>query len=606
MNHQKRLLQMENIHLSYGNTRALNGVDFDLYRGEIHAIVGEHGAGKSSLVRILSGGVPKQRGRIILDDKEFVCFTPQSAINAGIGTVFQEIQLIPQFTAVENVFASRMPQSIFGAVNRDAMIEKCKSLFESLHIDVELGISVSHFTPPEQCMICVARSLAFDPCILILDEINQKLTPTQMKVVYDLIYQRKASDQAVIYISDDIDEILRLADRVTILKNGSRRATELTKDLDNYKLYKLTYSYALRNKVTGIDRLSSYIADSFFTELMQALPLGIILVDTAGSIRIANQRALEIMDTNPDTVKNRILKEVLDDLQFERGGEVWDKIVNRERYEWDELKITGAKAVTVRVYPIQDRDNTALGSTVLIQDTSLERYLEEYLVMTEKTASIAEVATGVAHEINNPLCSIKNYLSLIKSERLDQNSKTRLKLIENEINRIVVIVSSLLSFSRSKDIVEANVDIPGVVAEVVMLLNHQLVEKEINIEVSTSGEDISIFGKENKIKQLILNLVVNSIDAVLQGGKISIVITRLTQEDVVEIKIRDNGYGIPQDIQAKIFEPFFSTKVNRKNTGLGLSICRHIVDEHGGLIRFQSDPGRGTVFIVQLPRRKAT
>lgn len=604
MKRRNDLLQMKNIHLAYGQVQALKGVDFDLYRGEIHAIIGEHRAGKSSLVRILSGDVAKQHGSIVYCRKEYNAFTPKSAIRNGIGIVYQDLQIIPQLSAVENVFAGRMLRNAFGALHKDLMFERCRSLFAMLRMDFDLEISASQLTIAEQCMICVARCLLNDPSVLILDEINQILTPGEMRTIYDLILARKADGKSIIYISDDMDEVLRLADRVTVLKNGFRRGTEITKDLDKYKLFQLTYSYAVKKQKSEYDRMSSYMADRFFTNLIQALPLGIIVVDTSNRIRIINQRTLDIVDKNPDMMKNRFLHQVLEDVQLERRREIMGKLSARQPGTWEELRIAGDRRVSIHVFPNQDEGNVVFGSTILIGDISLESHIEEYLIMSEKMSSIAEVATGVAHEINNPLCSIRNYLSLIEKEGLQQKSKTRLELVEREIDRIVSIVRGLLSFSRREDFMTANVDIHKVVNDVALLLTHQVAEKHIDLTVEVHGEDLSIFGEENKIKQLLINLLINSIDAVLLDGKISIHVSDLADDGFVEIRVRDNGYGIPRDVQGKIFEPFFSSKMNRKNTGLGLSICRHIVDQHEGIISFESVPGKETIFTVRLPRTR--
>jgi len=137
--------------------------------------------------------------------------------------------------------------------------------------------------------------------------------------------------------------------------------------------------------------------------------------------------------------------------------------------------------------------------------------------------------------------------------------------------------------------------------ETILLLQHALAEKRINLIKNYQKKEIFILGDENKLKQLFMNLIMNSIDAVLDNGTIIIQLTEKSAEKYVEITIEDNGSGIPDDVADKIFRPFFSTKISKKNTGLGLSISRHIVQEHKGTITFVSTPGQNTRFTVRLP-----
>lgn len=114
---------------------------------------------------------------------------------------------------------------------------------------------------------------------------------------------------------------------------------------------------------------------------------------------------------------------------------------------------------------------------------------------------------------------------------------------------------------------------------------------------------MEIVGDENRLKQLFLNLLLNSIDAVLDGGTVRVRVAASREDRFAEVTVSDNGYGIPAEIQGKIFDPFFSTKVNKKNVGLGLSICQHIAEAHEGIITFTSVPGELTEFKVKLPLR---
>ena len=207
---------------------------------------------------------------------------------------------------------------------------------------------------------------------------------------------------------------------------------------------------------------------------------------------------------------------------------------------------------------------------------------------------------GVAHEMNNALFAIQNYLEVIRGKNKDPGIEERLTRIEKEITRISDIVSSLLSFSRLPARPRCVVDLRAVVENSVILLQHAFREKAVAVETDLSESPIEVRGDENRLTQVVLNLAANAVDAVLSGGSIRIS-TRRIPGGMAEVVVKDDGCGIPEDQSARIFDPFFTTKLSRKNTGLGLSICRNIIEEHKGEISFESKPGSGTTFFVRLP-----
>ncbi len=138
-----------------------------------------------------------------------------------------------------------------------------------------------------------------------------------------------------------------------------------------------------------------------------------------------------------------------------------------------------------------------------------------------------------------------------------------------------------------------------IIDEVVLLVDHKIREKSIDLRLPVRGEDILVFGEENSLKQVFVNLIINSAEAVLERGKITIEVKRIEPDDCVEVSVTDDGCGIPPELADKIFDPFFSTKAGKKNTGLGLSICQHIVESHDGIIICSSR--EDTTMSVRLP-----
>jgi signal transduction histidine kinase/ABC-type branched-subunit amino acid transport system ATPase component len=600
MKASRLLLQMRNIHVTYEKVQALNGIDFDLYPGEIHALIGEHRAGKSSLVKILSGAVRKREGDIFFNGKRINFFTPRSATMHGIGMVYQNLNIIPNLNAVKNIFAGQMIINRWGFLDYDQMLRRTIELFRQLEFNIDPSLPLYRLTLWQQYMVEFARILVMNPSLIILDEVSNKLTPEEMKTLYRVMYEKRNEGKSIIYITHNIDEILQLADRVTILKNGYRRGTENVKDLDQFRLFQLTYSFAINKQEPGKEEKRFWIIKRYVENIIQHLPVGVIVFDAKDKVQIVNYAALELLKTDHESILKKAASELLAGIKIDIGAEIAEKIQDRAEASWDEVKMPEEALTKISVIPFKDRDYRFLGTTMIIQDVSIDHYLQSYFVRSEKMASVAELAVGVAHEINNPLYIVKNYFELIRDDTLDRSARRRIDEIEKEVDRIVEIVSSLLSFSRIRDFPAKRVNLVYVLEEVLLLLHHTLSKKNIILKKNLPAQQVEIFGDENKLKQLFINLINNSIEAVLDEGVIGVDLLRNNGEKKTEVVVSDNGYGIPRDIQDSIFKPFYSTKINKRNTGLGLSICQHIVREHGGEISFSSLPGEKTSFRVQF------
>lgn len=595
------LLQMRNISVQYGNFWALRNVDFDLYRGEIHALVGEHRAGKSSLVKLLSGAVKKKEGEIVFQDKKLGDVTPKLAIRRGIGIVYQNLSVIPALNAVENIFTGRMIRTLYGTLNHSRMIEQTLSLFEKIEVDFDITRPLYKLPVGYQHMVEFARVLMMDPELIILDELSNKLTPEEMKKVYRIVFEQKNNGKSVIYITHNMDEIIRLADRVTILKDGFRRGTEQVKELDKYRLFQLTYSFTVDQEKLEYSEKKLFLITRYINSIVQNLPIGAVVLDPKNRVHLINSKAREILNYQDSDVILKPVDSLLAKFQDHDRKQIIEIIDKREKHSYGELDTTNGLSVRCVIFPFKDERNVVLGTVLLLQDVSLDRDMESYLIQSEKMASVAAVSVGVAHEINNPLFIIQNYVELLKNKGLEEDVQLKLSKIEKELGRIMEIVSSLLSFSRVKHTPLKEVNLAALINDVVLLLHHNLLQKNIDVQKAYTDGEIKIEGDENRLKQLVLNLMMNSIEAVLDGGIIRCSLAEDRQAGFIEIGVRDNGYGIPGDIRDHIFQPFYSSKINKKNTGLGLSICQQIAEEHGGFIDFASQPGKYTEFTVRLP-----
>jgi signal transduction histidine kinase/uncharacterized membrane protein len=229
---------------------------------------------------------------------------------------------------------------------------------------------------------------------------------------------------------------------------------------------------------------------------------------------------------------------------------------------------------------------------------------------TSRMASIGRLAAGVAHEINNPLAIINEKAGLIQdlvtySDKYQDDERLR-KIVEDVISNVErcgVITHRLLGFARHVEVNVEEVDLRKIINEVLSFLNKEAEYREIEINVDT-GDDLPRFESDRgKLQQIFLNLVNNSFQAMKNGGHLHIFIHK-ADPGWIEVRVKDNGCGIPQGDLKRIFEPFFSTKKRTGGTGLGLSITYGLVRELGGDVDVHSEVGRGTEFVISLPYDK--
>jgi signal transduction histidine kinase len=237
--------------------------------------------------------------------------------------------------------------------------------------------------------------------------------------------------------------------------------------------------------------------------------------------------------------------------------------------------------------------------------SELERS-QEHLLQSEKLAMVGKLAAGVAHTIRNPLTSVKMRLfSMRRALNLHPDQQEDFDVISEEIRHIDTIVRNFLEFSRPPKLKMQRVSPSDVVDLALQLLRHRLESYNVEVKVIRPRHLPEICVDPDQLKEVLVNLLINACEAMVDGGLIEI-----KEEDnfleplgrMVVIQVSDNGPGIPESIQDKVFQPFFSGK--EEGTGLGLSIASRILEEHGGWLDLKSTEGRGTTFIINLPFRK--
>lgn len=222
------ILKVEGISKSFPGVKALDDVHLEIYQGEVLVLVGENGAGKSSLMKILSGIYSKDAGRILYEGKEVDITSPLQAQHLGVTIIHQEMNLMSDLTVAQNIYIGR--ELMIGPFLSEAKLNKAATeLLERLNINLDARQLVGELTVAKQQMVEIAKALSFDAKVLIMDEPTSALTDTEVEVLFTLIEQLKAAGTSIIYISHRMDELKRLADRVTVLRDGAYIGT-LTRD----------------------------------------------------------------------------------------------------------------------------------------------------------------------------------------------------------------------------------------------------------------------------------------------------------------------------------------------------------------------------------------
>lgn len=241
------------------------------------------------------------------------------------------------------------------------------------------------------------------------------------------------------------------------------------------------------------------------------------------------------------------------------------------------------------------RRTESLHKVVVSEPSKLVEWKE--VEHSEQLFVIGELAAGIAHEIRNPLTTVKGFLELSKYNKQDMDHY--LELMISEMDRINLIVNELLLLSKPKQLQFSRIEITPLVKTVVTLLKTQAILQnvELHFDSGTDCEGIYVKGDSNKLKQVFINLIQNSLEAMDQNGHITISLEK--EEKYVSIKVKDQGTGIPQEILDKIGKRFYSTK--EKGTGLGLMICTNIVGNHNGSLSIESQYKKGTEVKVTLP-----
>lgn len=245
--HAEYIVEMKNCRKVFPGVIAVNDVTLCLKRGKVHALVGENGAGKSTIMKILAGILPLDGGEILYEGKPFIPRNPMQVLKKGISMIHQELDLVPEMTVWENIFSGQEKKNKLGMIDKKGMIEKTRSVFQDLGIELNPLLKVRTLSVAQMQMVVIVKAIAFDADVIIMDEPTSAITDREVTQLFDVIAKLKKRQKAIVYISHKMDEIFQISDMITVMRDGNHIKTKKADELNIEEVIHLMVGRELSN-----------------------------------------------------------------------------------------------------------------------------------------------------------------------------------------------------------------------------------------------------------------------------------------------------------------------------------------------------------------------
>jgi len=399
---------------------------------------------------------------------------------------------------------------------------------------------------------------------------------------------------------------------ITLARSDGSRAVCIVSatpvvDLSGTARYHGTFTDVTQRRLVERRLLSE---QRFREHLINSFPDAVITLDRAGrfsyvsglaermfghdSAELLNQHIADYFDQQDSMPLQTLLHDCVLDVHTVCSRELHLRASSAERW----------KTVQVRATALQEEPGDAIGIVASLRDVTDQKRMEEQLIARERMAAVGQMIEGFSHELNNPLTSMLGACDLLRQEELSATATRNLALLEGETSRAREIVQNLMLFSRPATEAIAVVDVEKLIEKTAALRRHSLRAKGVSVDLALREGMPLALGAPGQLMQVFLNLLMNAEDASVSGGRTggSIRIRVGSDDHFVWATFQDDGPGIPASDIHRIFEPFFTTKGPRGGAGLGLSICKSIIEAHAGKVEVASSMDGGAIFRVSLPR----
>jgi len=341
--------------------------------------------------------------------------------------------------------------------------------------------------------------------------------------------------------------------------------------------------------------------------MFEALTEGILVVGLDSKILEINNTVLQMYGTqDKDELVGKNMLQFVSELDRERfrggvtrtmaqgsGGIVEYTLIRKDGSEFP---------AEMSASVLRDTSGKPAGVIAVVNDITERKKMAEQLIITDRLASIGELASGIAHELNNPLTGVIGLSELLLEREIPENISEDLEIIRSEAQRAARVVKNLLTFARKHPVSKEPVSVNEVIEKVLVLRAYEQKVSNVRVDIHLATALPKVLGDYFQLQQVFLNIIINAEYFMTEAhGKGTLTISTAQQGDYVQVSFADDGPGISKQNLGHLFTPFFTTKEVGKGTGLGLSICHGIISAHDGKIYAESELGKGTTFIIELP-----
>jgi signal transduction histidine kinase len=371
---------------------------------------------------------------------------------------------------------------------------------------------------------------------------------------------------------------------------------------------KATDEYGIVN--TKIDRLGRQIRDvkevfsalkENLDQIMGTLQDGLVLFTRDTRVVLVSASAERFVGRPRGEILGSVVEEVFTDAS-KLGRIVLDAFALHQPIPQREIELENGHRIQIALDFIAERGER-IGALLTMRDAESVRRIENEIELSRRLAAIGRLTSGVAHEVKNPINAIVVHLELLreKMREADPDSRRHMDIIDREIHRLDRVVQTLVDFNRPVELRLTEFDLRRVIEDVVLLASPEAARDGVKVETHLTSEALPVRADADLIKQALLNVVLNGVQAMDNGGVLKIVARQ--QEMAATIEVRDQGTGIPPDVRDKIFNLYFTTK--KTGSGIGLAMTYRVLQLHNGALDFVTEMGRGTTFRLALPLAEA-
>lgn len=334
--------------------------------------------------------------------------------------------------------------------------------------------------------------------------------------------------------------------------------------------------------------------------IIGSMEQAVMTTDLQGNLTSINRRAIGMFDASLEDVGSPIEKVSSLNLLGNFRREWLDGVQKSSHQEFSIETLGTRRTLRASCQTLRDREDKEMGNVMQVRDITDQQLTEERMRRMERYMGLGSLAGGLHHEIKNPLAALSLHVQLLEEELASAGSSddvhSMLDVIQSEVKRIGGVLESFRDFASIDQLDLNEININEMVARQIKLMQPKADSQDVKIEAVLADRSLRLQGDEVRLEQVLLNLIVNSLEAMPEGGKLSI-LTK-TSDETAFLEVADTGPGIPESLRGKILEPYFTTKTS--GTGLGLAFCDKIVRQHGGSLDFETSEN-GTVFRLSLP-----